>query len=181
MSNITLLSNGIIRLRCPEPEDITLLYQIENDVTLWSISNNMAPYSYYQLRKYVEESCHDVYQDKQIRFMIERIADGAVMGCIDLTNINFLNRRAEVGIMVLKEFRHQGIGSTALNILYQYARQMIELNQLYSLVVSTNLPAIKLFTSNGFSQSGSLKEWLRDKSSYHDVTLFQKKIEKKDG
>ena len=91
MNRNTVLSDGVYRLRAPEPEDLQYLYRMENDTNLWDISNNQLPYSRYQLKKYISESAHDIYTDRQVRFMIERIEDEIVMGCIDLTDINISN------------------------------------------------------------------------------------------
>ena len=38
-----------IRLRAIEPEDLDLLYQIENDSSLWDVGTTNVPYSRYTL------------------------------------------------------------------------------------------------------------------------------------
>ena len=54
------LTNGNIRLRAPEPEDLELLYKMENDTTLWSVGNSTQPYSRYTLRNYIEQTRNDL-------------------------------------------------------------------------------------------------------------------------
>ena len=61
-----ILNDCVYRLRAPEPEDLEVLYTMENDTTLWFVSYNVAPYSRYQLKKYISESVHDIYSDHQI-------------------------------------------------------------------------------------------------------------------
>ena len=38
-----------VRLRAMEPEDLDILYRIENDMSLWDVGNTNVPYSRYAL------------------------------------------------------------------------------------------------------------------------------------
>ena len=117
MNESDLLSDGKYMLRAPEPEDLDVLFGMENDTTLWMVSGNAVPYSRYQIKRYIQQSQHDFYTDRQVRFMIVRVSDGVVMGSVDLTDIDPYNGRAEIGIALLSEFRGQGIASASLKIV----------------------------------------------------------------
>ena len=65
-------SKPSIRLRAIEPEDLDLLYRIENDVKLWNIGTTNVPYSRYILHDYVANASDDIYTDRQVRMMVER-------------------------------------------------------------------------------------------------------------
>ena len=41
----TWLKDDSVRLRTPEPEDLELMYAMENDTTLWSAGNATLPYT----------------------------------------------------------------------------------------------------------------------------------------
>ena len=43
-------------LRPLEPEDLELLYSIENNEDLWNCSNADGPFSHYVLKKYIAEA-----------------------------------------------------------------------------------------------------------------------------
>lgn len=43
----------IVRLRAIEPEDLELLYLIENDIQLWNVGASNVPYSRYVLHDYI--------------------------------------------------------------------------------------------------------------------------------
>lgn len=173
MNNVSL-SDGLIRLRAPEPEDLDVLYSIENDTALWVVSGNAIPYSRYQLKKYIMESTHDFYTDRQIRFMIVRESDDQVLGCIDLTDIDPFNSRAEVGVALLPAFRGQGVASAALTLISDYSSDVLRLHQLFCQIPSNNGECIRLFGKNGFTESGRFKDWLINKNLYLDVILMQK-------
>lgn len=174
MNESDLLSDGKYMLRAPEPEDLDVLFGMENDTTLWMVSGNAVPYSRYQIKRYIQQSQHDFYTDRQVRFMIVRVSDGVVMGSVDLTDIDPYNGRAEIGIALLSEFRGQGIASASLKIVSVYAKEVLRLRQMFCLVPSGNEESIKLFANNGFAQSGKLKDWLVKGESYSDVLVLQK-------
>ncbi len=174
MTEKDILTDGTYRLRAPEPEDLDVLFNMENDSSIWMVSGNAVPYSRYQIKKYIQQSQHDFYTDRQIRFMIEREADNVVMGTVDLTDIDPYNGRAEVGIALLSEYRGQGIASAALKIVLGYAKRVLRLRQLFCLVPADNETSVKLFASNGFGESGRLKQWLVHEESYSDVLILQK-------
>ena len=54
----SFLINDRIYLRAVEPEDMDVMYEMENDPSMWDISNFTVPYSRYVLRQYIEGS-HD--------------------------------------------------------------------------------------------------------------------------
>lgn len=174
MTEKDILTDGTYRLRAPEPEDLDVLFNMENDSSIWMVSGNAVPYSRYQIKKYIQQSQHDFYTDRQIRFMIEREADNVVMGTVDLTDIDPYNGRAEVGIALLSEYRGQGIASAALKTVLGYAKRVLRLRQLFCLVPADNETSVKLFASNGFGESGRLQQWLVHEESYSDVLILQK-------
>lgn len=69
------LINDRIYLRAIEPEDIDVMYEMENDPSMWDISSFTVPYSRYVLRQYIEGSQSDMFADKQLRLMIIRRED----------------------------------------------------------------------------------------------------------
>ena len=56
----------VIRLRAIEPEDLDLLYRIENDTQLWNVGATNVPYSRFLLHGFISSSTGDIYTDKQL-------------------------------------------------------------------------------------------------------------------
>lgn len=167
------LYNDRIYLRAVEPEDLDVMYHIENHPTLWGIGSFTVPYSRYALKEYIENSCNDIYADKQLRLMIVKRDDNVVIGTIDITDYSPMHSRGGVGIAVLEDYRRKGYAADALRLLLKYAFGFLHLKQLYAHVPADNIPSVKLFTSCGFRQSGLLKGWLRAEDTFKDVLLMQ--------
>lgn len=169
----TFLMNDRIYLRAVEPEDMDIMYEMENDPSMWDISNFTVPYSRYVLRQYIENSQCDVFSDKQLRLMIVHKELHKVLGTIDITDFVPLHARGEVGIAVHKDCRGEGYASDALTLLCEYAFGFLSFTQLYAHIAVDNEVCIRLFTSCGFVQCGILKKWLQVANDYKDVALFQ--------
>ena len=171
--NGTWLKNDRITLRSPEPEDLELMYAMENDTTLWSVGNATLPYSRYPLRAYLEQSRQDLFSEHQARFVIE-LADGEAAGMIDLAEYDPLNSRAEVCIGLLGRHRGKGIATETMKLLCEYAFKKLHIHQLYAYVPQWNNESITLFEKNGFEKSALLRQWQRNENGYNDVFLMQK-------
>ena len=95
-----------MRLRAIEPEDLDLLYQIENDQSLWQVGTTNVPYSRYTLHDYIANSSDDIYADRQVRLMVEN-DEGETVGIVDLVQFSPQHQRAEVGIVILNAHRRK--------------------------------------------------------------------------
>ena len=161
-----------IKLRAIEPEDLDLLYRIENDVELWNVGTSNVPYSRFLLHEYVANNKNDIYSDGQVRMMVENL-DGQVVGVVDLVNFDPSNRRAEVGLIILNSYRHQGYGTAVLGQITDYALRILHLHQLYAYIDINNKSSLQLFQKAGFVVAAEIKDWLFDGAKYRDSVLVQ--------
>lgn len=162
-----------VKLRAMEPEDLDLLYHIENDTSIWHVGTNNVPYSRYALHDYIAHASGDIYTDKQVRLMIEN-EQGEAVGIVDLVNFSPQHLRAEVGIVIKNCYRNLGYANAALRQINTYAHDVLHLHQLYAIIETTNNISINLFESLGFSQTTCLKEWTFDGTTYTDALVMQK-------
>lgn len=169
----SFLSDKEIYLRAVEPEDLDLMYEMENAPDLWFVSSTFEPYSRHTLREYILSSQNDVFADKQLRLIIVRKSDQVSLGTIDLDSFDPLHRRANVGIALRKEYRGNGYAQRAIKIIINYALQFLHLHQLIASVPVNNKESMALFTRCGFVEKMVLSDWLITPEGYQDVALFQ--------
>ena len=81
------MKNVAVRLRALEPEDLDMLYAMENDHEVWNVGENNVPYSRYVLHDYIANATADIYADRQVRMMVENV-DGECVGVVDLVNFS---------------------------------------------------------------------------------------------
>ena len=161
-----------IRLRAIEPEDLDVLYEIENDRELWDVGTTNVPYSRYSLHNYIASQTSDIYADRQLRLMIEN-GEGQTVGIVDLINFEPQHQRAEIGIVVMTPWRHQGYAEAAIAQVVRYSAERLHLHQLYAFVATDNEASIQLFRKSGFVSGSVLTDWLFDGHDYHDALLVQ--------
>ena len=168
-----LLSNDIINLRALEPTDLDLLYQWENDTTLWVVSDTIAPYSRKALWQYLQENTGDIYAQRQLRLIITLANDGTAVGTVDFLNFDPLNNRAELGLFISNGIRGQGLGRESLELITVYARDHIGLKQLYVYIATDNSVCLHLFEQFGYRRVGVIQSWVKRGHNYQDVALLQ--------
>lgn len=162
-----------IYLRAVEPEDLEVLYAMENDPQMWDVTNFSVPYSKFVLRQYIENSQCDMFADRQLRMMIVRTNDNVVIGTIDITDFVPLHAHGEIGIAVRDDFQRAGYATEALRLMCDYAFGFLRMKQLTAHVTVDNEASIRLFASCGFVQCGLLKEWWCVRGEFKDVILMQ--------
>ena len=165
-----MLENEMLRLRALEPEDLDVFYKWENDSTLWSWGCTLAPYSRYELRQYIL-SATDIYESKQLRFVVELKQEMKAIGMIDLYDFEPLHKRAAVGILIDKEYHNKGLAGDALTILCRYSFSFLKLHQLYAFIPVNNESGKRLFLRYGFEEKGILQDWLQTSDGYEDVLI----------
>ena len=168
------LENNVLQLRAIEPEDLEVLYKWENDTDVWRYGSAISPYSKYILKQYIANAQTDIFESKQLRFMITLFQEQSTIGTIDLYDFDALNSRAGVGIYIDSEYRKEGYAKQALNLLGKYVFNFLKINQLYALIPKSNKASLHLFQSSGFIKSGVLQQWISDDNKYEDAIIVQK-------
>ncbi|MBR5531692.1 MAG: GNAT family N-acetyltransferase [Bacteroidales bacterium] len=169
------LKNKNIYLRAIEPEDLEFLYKWENCVDIWQESNTLAPFSKFTIKTYIERSLNEnVFETGQVRFMICLTNDNSVIGTADIFDIDSFNSKAAIGLLIDNNYRGKGYAKEALDLLCNYTKDTLLLNQLYVHIATDNLSCLSLFEKSDFNNNGTLKCWIKTKDGYKDVFVFQK-------
>ena len=168
-----LLENDVISLRALEPDDLDLLFSIENNTRFWEVSNTLAPYSRDLLVRYLKNADQDIYEAKQLRLVITRKSDAGILGLVDLFDFNPQHNRAGIGILILKKHQQKGYATNALETFVKYAFEHLDMHQLYANIPVKNTDSLHLFNKCGFEQIGIQKEWIKVNGKFQDVCLLQ--------
>lgn len=162
------------RLRAVEPRDVEAMYGWENDPEVWPVSGTLAPFSHHTLERFVEAQQLDVFQSRQQRLIIEELATRRAIGTIDLFEVEALHRRAGVGVLIhQKSDRQKGYGREALELIKEYARNTLNLRQLWCNIECDNQASEALFQGAGFRLVGIKPEWNWSASGWRDEALYQ--------
>lgn len=168
------LSGENTYLRAIEPEDLDILYRWENDSTLWIHGCTLAPFSKFTLREYIQNSCYDIYQTRQLRMMVVLKETDETVGMVDLFDIDPHHGRAAVGIFIAPEHQRKSLGQESLQLMCEYAFKFLHLHQLYAHILQDNKNSLKLFSKSGFISCGLLGEWIKTENGYKNVVVMQR-------
>lgn len=168
-------SGQFIGLRALEPNDLDSLYKWENNPEIWQLGQTLKPFSKDVLKKYLQTAHLDIFETRQTRFVIFKINEpNDAIGFIDLYDFDPQHRRAGIGILIgEKPDRQKGYAHESLQLLCQYAFDILHLHQLYCSITASNKPSIILFTNTGFKKTGERIDWIKTKTSWETEYFYQ--------
>lgn len=171
------LQSGNIALRAVEPSDSDLLYQWENDIALWMVSDRLAPVSKFEIEQFILNSS-EVRHQSQIRLMVELNENHSTktIGTVDIYDFDLYHSRAGVGIFIIEELRQKGYAKTAVRLAETYCFDTLGLHQLYAIVGGHNIHSMRLFTKLGYRETGTRTDWYHTSDGYENQHCFQKTI-----
>lgn len=84
-----------------------------------------------------------------------------------------MNHVTELGLFVLKPFRRQGIGSSLVDWLVDWAIEA-DLEKLTLTVFATNEPALRFFSKHHFIRSGRMQRQIKTADGYADLLIMER-------
>jgi diamine N-acetyltransferase len=161
-----------IQLRAIEPADLEMLYHWENDPAVWRVSGTMAPISRDRLARFISEQVYDLYATRQMRLMVD--VDNVAVGCVDIFDFEPLHRRFGIGILIYAdEHRRRGYARRVIDMVKEYARNTLDLRQIWVTIDENNPASVALFEGCGFTLSARRREWINRGGKFIDELEYQ--------
>lgn len=161
-----------IQLRAIEPADLEMLYHWENDPAVWRVSGTMAPISRDRLARFISEQVYDLYATRQMRLIID--VEGVAIGSVDIFDFEPLHRRFGIGILIYAdEHRRRGYARRVIDMVKEYARNTLDLRQIWVTIDEDNPASVALFEGCGFTLSARRREWINRGGKFIDELEYQ--------
>ncbi|MBN1151132.1 GNAT family N-acetyltransferase [candidate division WOR-3 bacterium] len=104
------------------------------------------------------EALEKLSKENSVFAIVENNSNKLIGNC-GLHNIDFINRKAVLGIFIGdKNFWNRGFGTEAVNLLLDYGFNALNLNSVMLVVKEFNKRAIKCYEKCGFKTIGSRRE-----------------------
>ncbi len=114
-----------------------------------------------------------IYNPRIRVFVIRNIEHKTPIGLIELNNIDWKNRNAEIGVFIAYEnLRKKGFGSDSLLTIINFSFYELNLFKLYAKISSDNYPSIKLFEKFNFKKEGILRKTILKNNEYIDLLIY---------
>lgn len=95
-----------------------------------------------------------------------------LIGEVSLKNIKWLNRKAEISVMISKEHQHQGFGREAVQRIIDFSFNTLNFFRLEAQINHDNAHSIKMFECLGFVKEGVLRSAKYIDGVYHDINQY---------
>lgn len=169
-----------IILRPIEKSDVPKLVEWVNDEETTRYLSIYLPMNTFDEENWVENLSKNKSTD--IVFGIESLKEKTLIGNIGLHGINFVARKANLGIFIgEEEYRGKGYGTEAIKKVIEYAFFTVNLRKITLSVLSFNERAKKCYKKCGFQVEGVFKEGFFKEGEYVDeifMSVFRKDWQK---
>lgn len=143
-------------------DDIKLVTTTADDQEILSLSEN------YEVLRFMSESrLHVKPMPSAMLFRLEHNAK--LIGEASFKTIKWLNRKAEISILLLPEYHRKGIGYKVLCRMLHFAFNTLNFYRLEAEIIEGNHASIQLFKKLGFVQEGVLRKAKYIDGIYYDI------------
>ena len=120
-----------------------------------------------------EDWFNDCLKDSQRRIVYVIQHEDKPIGMIRLDDIDWVSRRAMLGIVIGEEAeRGKGHGTKALELILKTAREVYNLRKITLNVIAHKNSAVNLYKRTGFIEEGRLKEHFYMHGLFYDVIIM---------
>ena len=145
-----MLKSQNIFLRKLESTDVDLILDWENNIENWEVSGTVKPFTKEEIEQFVNGN-HDIFENKQIRYVICLVANNKAIGTVDLFEFDPQNKTVGVGVLIAEtENRRTGYASDSLNLICDYCSNELNVVTIFCNILKDNIASIRLFEKNGF-------------------------------
>lgn len=167
-----LLTGNKVRLGAINGEDIDTIasWYANSDFLRYFDKIPVYPKSRQELSEWIRESqsCNKSYS-----FAIRSIDKDDMVGYIELSNIQWWNGVANLGIGIGEtKHRGSGYGKEAMKLILDFAFEELNLHRIQLNVFSYNKGAISLYEKLGFSREGVYREFIHRDGQRWDMYLY---------
>ncbi|SHL60100.1 MULTISPECIES: GNAT family N-acetyltransferase [Shouchella] len=162
-----------VRLRAMQPEDwqADYLSKFDTPARRFLACAIELPPTVSGSQTFAEEHADFASTKGRIMFTIEN-EKGNNIGSINLNRIDERNGTFSIGIIIDKQYRGKGYGTSAMNILLKYAFFERRLHKFNDCVLKGNEGSVKMMEKLGCIQEGVRRQVVYMDGQYVDLILF---------
>ena len=147
------MGNDLTYIRSVVMEDASLILDWENNEEFWAVSENDSAYQLFDVQHLIM-TLQKIETARQARWMICLKENDEAIGCVDLTEINFEEKSATVGILISdRANRRKGFATTTLRNIEDVAMEL-KINHLQCTIHEENSQSIVLFEKSNYARVG---------------------------
>jgi ribosomal-protein-alanine N-acetyltransferase len=107
-----------------------------------------------------------------IRWAIELLGHGEMIGTVGLLRFDFEQRHAEVGYELARHWWGHGLAPEAVAAVVRYGFSVLRLHRIEAGVLPGNVASVRVLQKLGFSEEGTRRDYLYFKERFHSFRWF---------
>ena len=167
--------NGFVGIRRFHPDDALGLFAAAREsveqLCQWMVWCP-ADYTLNDTRAFVWKSQADWVAGHRFSFLAFDVVEGAILGSVGLSDLDYTHSRANVGYWVRQSRTGQGIATAAVRLAARFAFEQLHLNRLELLIAAENQASIRVAEKLGAQREGLLRRRLVIQQKPCDAVLY---------
>lgn len=153
-----------MRLRALERDDLPFVHELSNDSGIMSYWFEEPYEALVELQDIYDRHVHD---NRERRFVIDHAGERA--GLVELVEIDYIHRNAELQMIVHPAFQGRGLAVRASSAALDHAFGVLNLHKVHLVVDVGNDRAVRAYQRVGFAIEGELREEYFASGRYRDA------------
>ncbi|BAJ63298.1 GNAT family N-acetyltransferase [Anaerolinea thermophila] len=168
-----MLFSQRLRLRPIQRSDLPFFVEWLNDPEVRQFITVTVPLSLEEEEQWYEQMLKQPKPERPFAIEVREEGEWRLIGNITLFDLSWVNRSAEVGILIGdKRFWNRGYGREAMRLMVQHAFETLNLNRVYLRVDVENIRGIKSYEQAGFVKEGILRQANYRNGKYSDMMVM---------
>ena len=167
-----MLHGDNLVLREWRDSDLGVLAELRNDIELQALLMTQArPNSTERVRSWLSERTS---RDDMVFFVVVARSNDAVLGYVQVTNIDRFHGVGELGICLSPAAQGKNLAQEACRLLERYLCHTLTLRKLTLRVLANNSQAIAFYLKHGYREVGRLERQFLIGGRHQDVVIMER-------
>jgi len=162
-----------IKLRKLKLSDASDIYKNlqDREMVKWTL-NIPWPYKRKDAIKFIRKTYYRIRKNSGYAFGIVLKEIDKVIGVIDIFNIDWKNKNAELGYWLGKKYWGKGLTTEAVKLMLKFAFEKLKLHRVYAGVFEENIASRRVLEKTGFKLEGIKRECRYRYNKWHNELIF---------
>jgi len=161
-----------LRLRAPVPRDAEALLALLGDPEVTRYHNVPTLTTLAEAQALLERLEQRYAARDTIRWAIELVEDGEMIGTVGLLRFDFEHRHAEVGYEIARRWWGRGLIPEAAAAVIRYGFSVLGLHRIEAGVLPENDASVRVLQKLAFLEEGTRRDYLYCKGRFHSFRWF---------
>jgi ribosomal-protein-alanine N-acetyltransferase len=161
-----------LRLRAPLPRDAAALLNILGDPEVTRYHNMPTLTTLAEAQAALEGLQHRLEARDTLRWAIELVDSGEMVGTVGLLRFELAHRRAEIGYEIARRLWGGGLAPEAAAAVVRYGFAVMRLHTIEAGVLPENDRSVRVLQKLGFVEEGLRRDYLYFKDRFHSFRWF---------